>query len=70
MGLLGRGGYLQDIGTDNIFPARSRAVGFIYPKLDSEICRGCDRQIFRECRTALPNGEPRHETLAPAAATR
>ena len=70
MGLLGRGGYLHDIGTDNIFPARSRAVGFIYPKLDSEICRGCDRRIFRECGTSLPNGEPRQETLEPAAATR
>ena len=70
VGLLGRGGYLQDIGTDNIFPARSRAVGFIYPKLDSEICRSCDRRIFRECGTALPNGEPRQEALEPAAATR
>jgi SulP family sulfate permease len=69
MGLLGRGGYLHDIGMDNIFPPQSRAVGFIYPKLDSEICRKCDRQIFRECKPALPNGEAREELLAgPAAA--
>ena len=34
MKLLTRGGYLDDIGKDNIFPARSRAVGFIYPNLD------------------------------------
>ncbi|MGZ5261725.1 MAG: SulP family inorganic anion transporter, partial [Burkholderiales bacterium] len=66
MKLLTRGGYLDDIGKDNIFPARSRAVGFIYPNLDVETCRTCPRQIFRECRTALPNGEPR-EPLRPIA---
>jgi SulP family sulfate permease len=59
MNLLGRGGYLDDIGKDNIFPVKSRAVGFIYPNLDVEICRDCPRQIFRECKTSLPNGEPR-----------
>ena len=49
--------------------SQSRAVGFIYPKLDSEICRNCDRQIFRECKTTLPNGEPRQQPpLVPTAA--
>jgi SulP family sulfate permease len=57
--LLERGGYLDDIGKDNIFPVKARAVGFIYPKIDVEICRTCPVQIFRECRTSLPNGEPR-----------
>ena len=57
--LLERGGYLEDIGKDNIFPVKARAVGFIYPNIDTEICRACPVQIFRECRTALPNGEPR-----------
>jgi SulP family sulfate permease len=64
MSLLARGGYLEDIGKENIFPVRSRAVGFIYPKLDTEICRTCERQIFRECKTSLPNGEPREDTRA------
>ena len=63
LGLLNRGGYLDDIGTDNIYPPQSRAVGFIYPKLDSEICRTCDRQIFRECKPSLPNGEPRQQPV-------
>ena len=57
--LLERGGYLEDIGKDNLFPVKARAVGFIYPKIDTEICRSCPVQIFRECRTALPNGEAR-----------
>jgi SulP family sulfate permease len=64
--LLERGGYLDDIGKDNIFPVKARAVGFIYPKIDTEICRSCPVQIFRECRTALPNGEARE---APRTAT-
>jgi SulP family sulfate permease len=66
MKLLERGGYMEDIGKDNIFPARARAVGFIYPNLDVETCRTCPRQIFRECKTSLPNGEPR-ESLRPIA---
>jgi SulP family sulfate permease len=70
MGLLTRGGYLKEIGADNIFPVQSRAVGFIYPKLDTEICRTCDRQIFRECKTSLPNGEPREPRNAVVAAAR
>ena len=59
LALLERGGYLADIGKEAIFSVRSRAVGFIYPNLDIEICRSCERQIFRECKTSLPNGEPR-----------
>ena len=67
MRLLTRGGYLNDIGKENIFPVKSRAVGFIYPRLDSEICRTCERQIFRECKNALPNGEPRARPAEAAA---
>ena len=70
MKLLARGGYLEDIGKDNIFPVKSRAVGFIYPKLDVETCRTCPRQIFRECKASLPNGEPREPTLALASVAR
>ena len=66
MALLTRGGYLDEIGKENIFPVKSRAVGFIYPKLDTEICRTCERQIFRECKTSLPSGEPREDIAAAA----
>jgi SulP family sulfate permease len=57
--LLERGGYLEDIGKQNIFPMAARAVGFIYPRLDEAICSTCERQIFRECKTSLPDGAPR-----------
>ena len=42
--------------------SRLAPIGFIYPKLDSEICRNLRVRIFRECQTSLPNGEPRADT--------
>ena len=66
--LLERGRYLEDIGKDNIFPVKARAVGFIYPNIDTEICRACPVQIFRECKTSLPNGEPREPLRVPVPA--
>ncbi|HYC44263.1 MAG TPA: SulP family inorganic anion transporter [Burkholderiales bacterium] len=68
LGLMRRGGYLTEIGEQNVFPVRSRAVGFIYPALDDEICAKCERRIFRECRTSLPSGKPREDVAAPAPA--
>jgi SulP family sulfate permease len=69
MRLLTRGGYLTEIGKENIFPMRSRAVGFIYPTLDNEICRTCPAQIFSECKTALPSGERREMPRSAVGAT-
>ncbi len=60
-------GLIDEIGRENLFPMHSRAVGFIYPKLEPAICRGCTRQIFGECKAALPNGEPREQRAAAAA---
>lgn len=56
--LLERGGYLDIIGRENVFPVKTRAIARIYPRLDPEICRNCRVRIFRECNIALPNGEP------------
>jgi len=56
--VLARGGYLEQIGADNIYPVKTRAVAAIYPKLDSGICRQCQVRIFRECHQALPDGQP------------
>jgi len=53
-----RGGYLNEIGEENLFPVKSRPVTEIYRKLDSGICRSCKVRIFRECHIALPDGEP------------
>jgi SulP family sulfate permease len=64
LNFLARGRYLEDIGQENIFPVKFRAVSAIYPRLDSEICRVSKARIFRECHVALPNGEPRAEADA------
>jgi SulP family sulfate permease len=57
--LLGRGGYLREIGENNLFPVKTRAIAAIYPRLDSGICRGCRARIFRECHDTLPDGQRR-----------
>ncbi len=61
---LERGHYLNDIGRENIFPVRADAVGSIYPRLDTEVCRNCSVRIFRPCGERLPDGEPRPEAAA------
>ncbi len=57
--LFGKGDYMESIGSENIFPPKTRPIDGIYPKLDSEICRTCTARIFAPCNVALPNGEPR-----------
>ncbi|HSH29912.1 MAG TPA: SulP family inorganic anion transporter, partial [Thiohalobacter sp.] len=47
--VLERGGYLDDIGRDNLFPGKTQAINTIVGKLDPDICRNCSRRIFREC---------------------
>ncbi len=68
--LLVRGHYLAEIGEENFFPVKTNAVGAIYRKLDSEICRNCQVRIFSECKEFLPNGERRADIAYPAAAIR
>jgi SulP family sulfate permease len=58
---LKRGGFIDDIGKDNMFPMGPRVIPQLYPRLDPEICRRCKNRIFEECQTTLPNGEPRDE---------
>ena len=57
--LFARGDYLEEIGEDHLFPTKSHPIDSIYPKLDSDICRGCEARIFPQCHVRLPNGEPR-----------
>jgi SulP family sulfate permease len=57
--MLEKGGYMADIGEENLFPAGTRPIADVYRKLDSEICRNCPARIFPECRATLPDGESR-----------
>ena len=58
-GMLRRGGYLDEIGKENLYPSKTEAIEHIYPQLDSAICRDCTARIFNECKTKLPNGMSR-----------
>lgn len=53
--MLEQGGFMVDIGRDNIYSAKSRPASVLYSKLDPEICRTCTARIFRECKDEVPN---------------
>ncbi len=54
---LRKGGFMEDIGEENLFPTKSRPAEVIYSRLDSEVCKSCETKLFAPCRKALPNGE-------------
>ena len=54
-----KGGTLDDIGEQNLFAMGPNVIDQLYPRLDSEVCRQCRTRIFRQCNSALPNGEMR-----------
>lgn len=58
-GMLQRSGFMQEIGVENMYTAKSRPIESLYPKLDPEVCRTCNARIFPECQHRLPNGEVR-----------
>lgn len=51
---LKRGGFIDDIGTANIFPNKAVAIAEIYKRLDADVCARCKRRIFTECSTPPP----------------
>ena len=57
--LLRKGGYLEDIGEENVFEQGTNVIAAIYERLDAESCRRCGVRIFPPCNVALPGGEPR-----------
>jgi SulP family sulfate permease len=46
---LERGGYINEIGRENIFTSKTPALRAVYRKLDYDICRVCQRHVFVEC---------------------
>lgn len=48
--ILGRGGYLDRVGEENIFLSKADAVKkIVLTRLDPERCRPCNARIFKEC---------------------
>ncbi len=60
-GLLGRGGYLNDIGDEgHFYGSKGDAISGIFDRLDKDICKRCDKRIFNECKT-VPREEEETE---------
>ena len=72
LSVLERGGVIDEIDADHVFPTKEQAIAAIYPKLDAAKCAACTARIFTECQVTLPDGgardRPRPElTLEPRA---
>lgn len=48
--VMGRGGYREVIGRDNIFDSKGEAIHGIFQRLDREQCMTCTVRVFRECK--------------------
>lgn len=53
-GPLRRGGYIQEIGDENMFSSKTEAIAEIFATLDKDICARCDKRIFNECQSIPP----------------
>ena len=46
-----RVGFMSELGTDHIFPAKRIAIATIFDRLDRDICSHCTIRVFEECQT-------------------
>jgi SulP family sulfate permease len=56
---LERGGFLEEIGRERVWPTKADALRALYQRFDAEVCAACTARIFTECHATLPNGMPR-----------
>ena len=49
-----RGGYIDEIGSENIYDSKVEAIRGIFDKLDKSICATCTYRIFTECQALDP----------------
>lgn len=61
-----RGGFKRQIGEDHFFTTKEEALGFIFEKLDKNICATCTKRIFLECAN-MPKPVGRQTTGAQTA---
>lgn len=48
---LRRGGYMDDIGEENLFDSKGEAIAEVFRRLDRTICHRCQKRIFSECQS-------------------
>jgi len=56
--VLKNGGFLDELGAENVFRSKRDAISAIFAQLDRAICARCTARIFQECATLPP---PREE---------
>ena len=54
--LLERGGYMAELGRENVFRGKREAIGGVFTRLDLSICATCRARIFEEC-ASVPGPE-------------
>jgi SulP family sulfate permease len=57
---LRKGGFMQDIGEHNLYPATSRPAEALFPHLDKNICASCPHRLFPSCQTVNRQTETLH----------
>jgi len=55
--LLERGGYMAEIGRENVFRGKREAIGGVFTRLDRTICANCRARIFEECASVPKPGD-------------
>lgn len=64
---LRRGGFIDEIGEENLFETKGEAIAGIFERLDREICKRCDKRIFSECQSVpVVRDAPPKRTKKPA----
>jgi SulP family sulfate permease len=56
--VLKNGGFIDELGTENVFRSKHEAIAGIFARLDRAICARCTARIFEECASLPP---PREE---------
>ena len=51
--VLNNGGFIEELGKENVFRSKREAISAIFAQLDRAICARCKARIFEEC-AALP----------------
>jgi sulfate permease, SulP family len=59
--LLERGGYMDEIGQENVYQSKTKALREVYRRLDYTMCRTCGLKVFLEC-ARLGKQEPREDS--------
>jgi len=56
---LQRWGQIETIGEENISESKTELIGKAFRDFDMDVCRHCDKRIFRECSAAPgPDDQP------------